>query len=186
MSTPEHQLLPKRQYRAYHSVETAVTAFHNNFVHNVDQNGKVSVLVLLDLSSAFDTVDHIIFLDILEQRFGVTSLALDWYLSYLCVRTQIFQVVSDRSIAFVVDCSVPQGLVLGPLKFVVYTEDVPAVNEQHRVDHDLYANDTQPQIIPPSHASPAQSRTSRTASINKSCASKRLQRNPMKSEIIWF
>ena len=76
-----HQLLSKRQlvYRAYHSTKTAVTAVHNNLVRNVDKSGKVSVLVLLDLSSAFDTVNHKILLAVLEQRFGVTGLALDWY-----------------------------------------------------------------------------------------------------------
>ena len=62
-----HQLLPKRQsvYRVHHSTETAITAVHNNLVRNIDQSGQVSVLVLLDLSSAFDTVDHNILLDAL-------------------------------------------------------------------------------------------------------------------------
>ena len=64
-------------------METAVTAIHNKLVSNVDQNGKVSVVVILDLSSAFYTVDHKILLAVLEQRFGVTDLALYWYRSYL-------------------------------------------------------------------------------------------------------
>ena len=126
-----HQLLPKCQsaYRAHHSTETAITVVHNNLVRNIDQSGQVSVLDLLDLSSAFDSVDHNILLDALEKRFGVTGSALDWYRSYLCDRTQTFRVRSDKSTTFVVDCSVPQGSVLGPLKFVVYTEDLPAVIE---------------------------------------------------------
>ena len=140
-----HHLLPKRQsaYRAYHSTETTVTAIHNHLVHNVDQNGKVSVLILLELSSAFNIVDRNILLDVLEQRFSVTGLALDCYRSCLIDRTQTFQVGSNSAIALVVDCSVPQGSVLGPLKFMIYTKDLPAAVEQHHVDHDLYANDTQ-------------------------------------------
>ena len=140
-----HQLLPKRHsaYGAYHLMETAVTAVHNNFVRNVDKSGKVSVLVLLDISSAIDIFHHKILLAVLERRFGVTGLVLDWYRSYFSDRTQTFQVGSDSSIAFVNDCSVPQGSVLGPHKCVAYTEDLLAVVEQHHVDHDLYTNDTQ-------------------------------------------
>ena len=100
-------------------------------MRKIDQSGQLSVLVLLDLSSAFDTVDNNIFLDARHKRFGVTGSALDWYRSYLCNRTQTLQVRSDKSTTFVVDCSVPQGSVLGPLKFVVYTENLPAVIEQH-------------------------------------------------------
>ena len=124
-------------------METAVTAVHNNLVCNVDKSGKVSVLVLLDLSSVFDTIDHTILLAVLKHRFDVTGLALDWHLSHLSDRTQTFQVGSDSLISFVVDCSILQGSVLVPLKFVAYTEDLPAVVEQHHIDHDLYTDDMQ-------------------------------------------
>ena len=124
-------------------METAVTSVPNTLVRKVDQTDKVSVLVLLDLSSAFDTVDHKVLLAVLEQHFGVTDPAPDWYRSYLGDRTRTFQVGSDNSIAYVVDCSVSQGSVLGPLKFVAYTEDLPAVVEQHHVVNDLSADDTQ-------------------------------------------
>ena len=109
-------LLPVRQsaYRAHHSTETAVIAVHNDIARNVDCTGQVDVFVLLDLSAAFDTVDHKILLDILEYR--VTGLLLKWYQSCLPDRTQTFQVGLDRSIVFIIDCSVPQGSVLGPLK----------------------------------------------------------------------
>ena len=112
-------------------------------VRNIDKSVKVSVPVLLDHSSAFDTVDHKMLLAVLKQYFGVTDLALDWYRSYLCDRTQTFQVGSDSSIAFVVDCSVSQGSALGPLKCVAYTEDLHAVVEQYHVYYDIYADDTQ-------------------------------------------
>ena len=151
------------------------TAVHNNLERKVDKSGKVSVLVFLDLSSAFDTVNHKILLTVLEQRFDVTGLALDWYRSYLSDRTQTFG--SDSSIAFVVDSSVPQGSVLGPLKIVAYTDDLPAVVEQHHVDHDLYADDAQlsdhQSIVCVSDA--FANIENCITNINKRCASKRLQ-----------
>ena len=119
-----YNLLPSRQfaYRAHHS--TAVIDVHNRILRNMDRGGHASFLVLLDLSSAFDTVDHTIFL---EVRFGVTGIALKWYCSYIDGRTQTFQVGSQLSATFVVHCSVPRDSVLGALKFVAYTEDLPAV-----------------------------------------------------------
>ena len=85
--------------------ETAVTAVHNDISQNVDRTGQARVLVLLDLSAAFDTVDHKILLDILKHRFGITGLVLKWYQSYLADRTQTFQVGSNRSIAFIIPSS---------------------------------------------------------------------------------
>ena len=123
-----------------------------------------------------------------RTAFGVTGLALDWYQSYLSDETQTFQVGSDSSIAFVVDRNVPQGSVLGPVKCVAYTEDLLAVVEQHHVDHDLHADDTQlsdhPSIARFSDA--VANIENCITSINKWCASKRLQLNPTKSEIILF
>lgn len=77
-------LLPRRQsaYRAVHSTETAVTAVHDDLVRNID-SGRISVLMLLDLSAAFDTVDHDILRRVLSKRFGVDGLAMDWFSSYL-------------------------------------------------------------------------------------------------------
>ena len=94
------------------------------------------------MSAAFDSVDHKILHDILEYRFGITGLVLKWYQFYLADRTQTLQVGFDRSTAFVIDCSVSQGSVLSPLKFVAYTEDVPSVIEKYELAHHLYADDT--------------------------------------------
>ena len=88
-----YNLLPPRQsaYRAHHSTETAVTAVVNEIAQSVD-GGQLCAPVLLDLSSAFDTIDHQIFLDTTEKRFCVDGIALGWFQSYLDQRTQVFHV----------------------------------------------------------------------------------------------
>ena len=115
----------------------------------MDRGGHASVLILLDLSSAFDTVDHVILLKVLEKRFGVTGIALKWYCSYVDGRMQPFQVGSQLSATFVVHCSVPQGSLLGALKSVAYTGDLPAIIQHFVIDHHLYADDTQLSDEPP-------------------------------------
>jgi len=84
-------LLPARQsaYRPFHSTETAVLSMHNDVARSID-NGQVSLLVLLDLCAAFDTVDHQILLSILPERFAVADTTLSWFSSYLAGRTQQF------------------------------------------------------------------------------------------------
>ena len=86
--------------------------------------GEVTALVLLDLSSAFDTVDHFTLLDILHHRFAVEGKPLLCFKSYLTNWTQSFSVEVVQSKSIVIDCSVPQSSVLGPLEFISYTEDV--------------------------------------------------------------
>jgi hypothetical protein len=141
----EH-LLPSHQsaYRAHYSTETAITAVHDELVRNID-SGKVSVLVLLDLSAAFDTVDHNTLLEVLGRRFGVKGIVLDWFVnSYLADRTQSFQLDAQRSGPYQVRCSVPQGSVLGPMEFIAYTEDlVDLYIDRHFLSRLLYADDTQ-------------------------------------------
>ena len=95
----------------------------NDLIRAVD-DGKVSALVLLDLSSAFDTVDHGSLLTVLDDRFAVTGPALDWFRSYLSEQTQTIIVGGTESQTVSMDCSVPQGSVLGPLEFISYTDEV--------------------------------------------------------------
>ena len=95
-------------YRPFHSTETAVLCVHNDLVRAID-NSQVSVLVLLDLSSAFDTEDHAVLLSVLSKRFSVCDKALDWFHSYLSDRSQFFHFAGSQTACFPVDCSVPQG-----------------------------------------------------------------------------
>ena len=78
-----NKLLPVQQsaYRPHHSTETATVSVSNDLVRTID-NGSVSLLVLLDLSTAFDTVDHSILLSVLADRFSIDSTAFSWFKSY--------------------------------------------------------------------------------------------------------
>ena len=101
----------------------------------------LTALVLLDLSSAFDTVDHNIRSSVLDRRFGVDGIALQWFPSNLEDWMQMFVVNENRSSTYHVNCSVPQGSVLGPLKFISYTENVTLVFKRHNIHHHVFADD---------------------------------------------
>ena len=97
----------------------------NDLLMAVDR-GQMSILCLLDLSAAFDTVDHYLLLQRLERQFGLCGRVLQWIRSYLSGR--IFRVVyvygDVMSFIVCVTCSVPQGSVLGPLFFILYMPDL--------------------------------------------------------------
>ena len=107
-------LLPSLQsgFRAGHSTETAVLRVLSDILHAVDC-GDVAALVLLDLSAAFDTVDHDILLQRLQVTFGIGDVAHRWIRSYLSGRTQRVRLGAKKSSITHLVCGVPQGCVLG-------------------------------------------------------------------------
>jgi len=112
-------------YRRNHSTETALLKICNDALWAAD-NGMVTLVVLLDYFAAFDTVDHFIMLNILEQRCGVTGQALQWHTRYLRGRSYAVVAGGATSETIDLDCGIPQGSSLGPLKFVVYAADLHA------------------------------------------------------------
>ena len=101
------------------------------------------LLALLDLSAAFDTVDHQLLLQRLSNRLGISGLALQWIKSYLEDRVQIVSIgdkISDRQF---LDCGVPQGSDLGPVLFTTYTLPLGDIARYHKVRFHFYADDTQ-------------------------------------------
>ncbi len=140
----KHNLLARFQsgFRRGHSTETAVARITNDILASND-SGKVTALVLLDLSAAFDTIDHEILLARLETEVGIRGTALSWFRSYLTGRTQVVSCNGQVSQSRRVTCGVPQGSVLGPLLFSIYTRPLEQVVKRHSPPCHFYADDTQ-------------------------------------------
>ena len=104
-----HRLLPATQsgFRRRHSTETATIRVLSDLLDSVDR-GDTAALVLLDLTAAFDTVDHEILLKRLRATFGVDSIALAWFSSYLAGRKQQVRCGGKTSAIIDVICGVPQ------------------------------------------------------------------------------
>ena len=129
-------------YRKFHSTETALLKFHNDILSSMD-DGRVTALTLLDLSAAFDTIDHTILLRRLGNGFGVSGKALDWFKSYLTGRSQRINLGSCVSSISDLSFGVPQGSVLGPLLFTLYTTPLRSLVSGHAIPYHLYADDSQ-------------------------------------------
>jgi Reverse transcriptase (RNA-dependent DNA polymerase) len=129
-------------YRKFYSTETALTRIYNDLVLSINKQ-KISALVLLDLSAAFDTIDNSILLTRLEYNFGITGTALSLVTSYLQNRSQAVLIRKDCSPACSLLTGVPQGSVLGPLLFCLYTTPLSYIFYNSDVSYRLYADDTQ-------------------------------------------
>ena len=132
-------------YRPHHSTETALVKVCNYLLCSLDER-KAVILVLLDMSAAFDTIDHGIMLSCLRARFGISGTALKWFESYMDNRSQNIQVRDTISEEQAVMFGVPQGSVLGPLMFISYTAPLCDIARRHGISIHLYADDTQPYI----------------------------------------
>ena len=184
----QYGLFPARQsaYRQHHSNETAVTIVHNDIVCSIDA-GFVSASVLLDLIAAFYTVDQGILLEVFTERFGADNLKLDWFRSYHTGRTQTFTTPSGSSASIALTCSVPQGSVIVPNEFIMYTEDIKETIDRFIINHHLYAVDSQ--LLAHMKINVVMERRrleTCVESLRDWCSSRRLQRNPDKTELIWF
>ena len=138
-----NDIIPVHQsaYRQKHSTETALCKIYNDLVMNTSC-GHCSILILLDLSAAFDTVDHAV---LIQELFycGIRDSALDLLTSYLKHRYQRVVVADEMSEPSVMHCGVPQGSVLGPILFLIYTRSLASLLAAHGVEHHFYADDSQ-------------------------------------------
>ena len=129
-------------FRKYHSTETAILRVFSDIYSAIDQD-QVSLLTLLDVSAAFDTVDHGILLQRLSTSYGLTGTAFTWLESYITGRVQVIHVGGRQSSSAMVHFGVPQGSVLGPVLYVLYTADIVGLVETFGLRVHLYADDVQ-------------------------------------------
>ena len=128
-------------YRPYHSTETALFKLHNDITANIN-DGLLTCIIFLDLSAAFDTVDHAILLERLHDTFGLRGTVLKWFSSYLQDRNQIVRVSHSSSNSYPISCGVPQGSVLGPCLYSCYTFPITQIITSYGLSVQIYADDT--------------------------------------------
>ena len=136
----DNKLLYKSQYgfRKRHSTELAGLELNDKIVNYLDQ-GQLPLCIFLDLSKAFDTIDH----DILIRKlnfYGIAGNSLNWFESYLTNRKQYVQFKESLSSYSMIKTGVPQGSILGPLLFIIYMNDIAQVTDKFYFT--IYADDT--------------------------------------------
>ena len=129
-------------YRKFHSTETTLTCVHDDILRAIDGNKSV-LLIMLDLSAAFDTVDHDVLLERLTSGLGIRGTALNWFKSYLSGRSQSVLINGAQSKPISLVCGVPQGSVLGPILFTIYMLPLGDIIKRHGMWFHMYADDCQ-------------------------------------------
>ena len=182
-------------YRKFHSTETALLKLTNDILDSID-HGKISILASLDMSAAFDTLDHATLLHRLEHTFGLFGCVVSWIHSYLSERSSHVKVDKSSSSRTPSPTGVAQDSVLGPLLFVLFISPISSViqptselsNKNMTVSFHQYADDTQLHIGTNSStlATQVASLESCTVRVNDWLLQNGLHLNPSKSEAIAF
>ena len=128
-------------YRPRHSTETALVRIREDMTQAIDSRRGV-LLVLLDLTAAFDTLDHSILLLRLRD-IGLTQTVFTWFKSYLAGRTNAIKIREATSAPRLIHHGVSQGSVLGPMLFNMYILPIADIFERHQIRYHIYADDTQ-------------------------------------------
>ena len=121
-------LMPGYQsaYRANYSCKTSILKLGNDILWAMERQ-EITALVALDLSSAFDTVDHSVPLNVLHNQFGITGNALNWYDTYLRPCQFYVEITGSRSQSRMIDFSVPHGSCAGPVLYSIYASTLQTV-----------------------------------------------------------
>ena len=136
----KHNILCENQFgfREKHSTYMALLDICDQITRQLDSKA-FSLGIFIDLSKAFDTIDHNILIAKLEN-YGVRGIALNWYKSYLTNRKQCVEIYGNTSTLKSITCGVPQGSILGPLLFLIYINDIVHVSPLMKFI--LFADDT--------------------------------------------
>ena len=129
-------------YRKLCSTETALVKVKNDIMVHLDQGNRVALL-LLDMSAAFDTLNHSTLLNRFNEEFGIIGKPLKWFESYFGERTQSVVIRGVKSEPVPLSQGVPQGSVIGPKAYTMYTKSLGDIREHHGLQYHIYADDIQ-------------------------------------------
>ena len=187
----DYNLLPKNQsaYRRFHSCETALLRLMNDLLDGMEKQ-EVNALIAIDLSAAFDTVDHDILLDVLQNQYGVHGTALSWVDSYLRPRKCRINVGSAYSTSRVLQCSVPQGSCSGPWFYLTYAgtlfDEIPPTISVYGFADDHIANKRFCPSSPKNEIEAIKQLEQCALTINDWMNNNKLKMNTKKTEFILF
>ena len=170
-------------FRTGHSTEHAIAQLVDQIYEAFEKN-KYTLGVFIDLSKAFDTVDHSILLRKLEL-YGITDRNYAWIKSYLSNRLQYIQIDENSRTEFcVVKCGVPQGSILGPLLFLLYVNDLK--NASSVLDPIMFVDDTDLFYTHSNSQKLFSTMNEELASINQWFTSNKLSLNAEKTKYYFF
>jgi hypothetical protein len=171
-------------YQSLHSTKTAMTKVVNDLLTATD-SGKPSILLSLDINAAFDMLDHTRLLQRATELFGLDDSVINWLKSYLTGRTGYVSFRNCR--ASIVGChtGVPQGYVLGPLLFSIFTSPVGHLISSFSISYHHYADDTQLYTsVDPSSSTDITRLSSCAEAVTKWHFNNCLLLNPSKPEVL--
>ncbi len=183
----KHNLLDANQsgFRREYSTETALHSV-TEALRIVKADSKLSILILLDPSAAFDTVNHQILLSTLSSL-GITGIPLHWFESYLTGKSFKVARGGKRSRAHQLVTGVPQGSVLGPLLLSTYTTSLGPIIQAHGISYHCYADDTQLYLLfRPDDSTVSAQILGCLADISAWMKEHQLQLNLAKTELLFF
>jgi hypothetical protein len=174
-------------YRPFFSTETAILKICSDIMVAADR-GQLTLLGLFDLSAAFDCVDHSILLDSLQASAGLTGTALAWFSSYLGARSARVSWNGTMSHFIDLEHGVPQGSVLGPLLFLIYTIGIDDIFRRYDFQAPMYADDIQAytHCLPAEQSSAVLRFQKCSSDLLDHMSSRRLRLNPGKTEFMWL
>ncbi len=181
----DNSLLSKHQsgFRPKHSTLTTLIQMCDTLYENTD-NGQLSGVVFLDIRKAFDSIDHTILLQKMNDQFGIKNVELDWFKSYLTNREQACIVNGAMSSPKTIVCGVPQGSILGPLLFLLYINDLPECLE--KTSPHLYADDSQISTSAKTIEELTENLNNDLKKVGEWLARNKLQHHPTKTKLMYI
>ena len=129
-------------YKPGHSTETALLKVFSDIATHMDQ-GRIVLLAMIDLSAAFDTIDHDMLVRLMDEEYGIRGSALSWYSSYFRDRHQYCKLGCHESDRHKLNTGCPQGSVFGPVSYNLYTAPIERILARHGLQYHKYADDIQ-------------------------------------------